>query len=89
MSASENNQAYILYSCGCRPIPQSELIVDFSKDYNRLPMPPNYEQKVVDVWAARCAQNKNIWNGSKFRFHALEKDETGRSGYYLVVSLLL
>ena len=89
MSASEKNQGYILYSCGCCPKPQSELIVDFSKDYNRLQMPPNYEQKVADVWAACCAENKNIWNGSKFRFHALEKDQTGRSGYYLVVSLLL
>lgn len=83
-------EAYILHSCAARPQPQHELVIDFSSDYNRLTLPAEYERRIDDVWADRCAANKSIWNGSKFRFEGFEAEErTGRSAIILLVSLHL
>ncbi|XP_038074613.1 uridine diphosphate glucose pyrophosphatase NUDT22-like [Patiria miniata] len=57
-------------------VPQSNLHVRLSEDYNRKSLPSN-EINIDRIWELRRKSNPRLYNGSKFRFHAIEVDSNG------------
>lgn len=59
---------HLLLSCPS-PLPRSQVSVDFSATYDRIPHPDaNLEHSINEIWNERIQKNPALYNGQKFRY---------------------
>ena len=50
---------------------ESEIEVEFSEKFNRDTSDLVLERNIEKLWKEKLAKNSRLWNGSKFRLHAV------------------
>ncbi|KAL4189140.1 hypothetical protein AMTRI_Chr08g163980 [Amborella trichopoda] len=68
-ASSPPPRAYsILFACPTG-LSRSQVFVDFSASYDRMPHPdPRLEESISQIWDQRLHENPSLYNGLKFRF---------------------
>ena len=56
-------------------VPKSKIKVKLCDEYNRKKL-PSHESNINSIWERRKNQNPKLYNGSKFRFHSLDVDDS-------------
>jgi hypothetical protein len=53
---------------------RTKLRVRLSSDFNRKPLPPDFEDCLDQLWNEKKALNPKLWNGTKFRIESVEHE---------------
>lgn len=73
MANSDPDISLVFFTSKPPGIPQSNIKVDMSEEYNRKIL-PDHEKRIDTIWTSRCKENCHLFNGSKFRFHSIIRD---------------
>ncbi|KAL4238646.1 UDP-sugar diphosphatase [Mactra antiquata] len=72
----ESGTNSIIYTTKCKNLTTPDSVkVKLSKEYNRK-LSPTLEEEIESIWKRRLAELPSLFNGTKFRLHSVEEDQS-------------